>query len=98
MPYVKPTEAELSGPGAAGSAEPAPEPAPADAANLAREVEALKRERERLVAERGRVLERLAVRVLEIDAAAGRLYDYDPDRVEVGSQADAQALIDRTRR
>jgi len=37
--------------------------------------------------------ERLAPRVLEIDAASGRLYYRDPDRVEISSQAKAAELI-----
>jgi hypothetical protein len=40
---------------------------------------------------------RLAVRVLEIDPATGKLYYRDPDRVEIRDQADAHKLIDRDR-
>ena len=42
--------------------------------------------------------ERLAVRVLEIDARSGKLYYLDPERVEVRDEADAHALVDRDRR
>jgi hypothetical protein len=43
--------------------------------------------------------QRLAIRVLEIDADTGKLYYYEPEgRVEIASQADAQALIQRQRR
>jgi hypothetical protein len=55
--------------------------------------------RERLRPENTQVLQqRLAVRVLEIDAATGRLYYNDPERTEVRNEADAAALIDRDRR
>ncbi len=42
--------------------------------------------------------ERVALRVLEIDPQTGQLYYRDPERVEIASQADARALIDRDRR
>jgi hypothetical protein len=49
--------------------------------------------------ETGKALqERLAVRVLEIDPATGKLFYRDPERVEVSSQADSRALIDHDRR
>ena len=45
---------------------------------------------------------RVGVRVLEIDAATGRLFAFDPDaadtRQEVRDQSDAQRLIDQGRR
>jgi hypothetical protein len=41
--------------------------------------------------------ERLAVRVLEIDGATGKLYYRGPDRIEVRDDADALKLIDRDR-
>jgi hypothetical protein len=96
MPYVKPVEGE-TGDGIA-KAEPPPEPKPGDLDELTREIEALRRERDRLLKERSKVLDRLAIRVLEIDRDTGKLYDYDPDRVEIASAADAQALISRQKR
>jgi hypothetical protein len=64
-------------------------------ANLRRLTEEL----ERLRREKAKVLqERLATRVLEIDGATGKLYYYDPDRVEIRNRADAVALLDRDRR
>jgi hypothetical protein len=42
--------------------------------------------------------ERLAVRVLEIDGASGKLFYRDPDHVDIRNQADARELIDRDRR
>jgi hypothetical protein len=70
------------------------------------EVERLRREVSELRAELAELRkgnakslkERLAVRVMEIDPQTGRLYYRDPDRVEIASQADARALIDRDRR
>ncbi|MGH9675903.1 MAG: hypothetical protein ACRD36_02275 [Candidatus Acidiferrum sp.] len=59
----------------------------------------LREELERLRKEKVQALkDRLAVRVLEIDGATGKLYYRDPDRVEIRNQADARALIDRDRR
>lgn len=40
---------------------------------------------------------RLAIRVLEIEGATGKLMFYDPDPVEIASEADARALIGRQR-
>jgi hypothetical protein len=42
--------------------------------------------------------QRLAVRVLEIDAATGQLAYNDPERAEVRTEADARALVERDRR
>jgi hypothetical protein len=59
----------------------------------------LQEELERLRREKVQALkERLAVRVLQIDASTGKLYYLDPDRVEIRNQADARELIDRDRR
>ncbi len=90
MPYVQSPEALP-----AEAARPEP---PADAEQLAREVETLRRERDRLIDERARALDRLAIRVLEVDPETGRLYDFDPQRVEIASAADALNLIDRHKR
>jgi hypothetical protein len=58
-----------------------------------------RQEVERLRREKIEVLEqRLAVRVLEIDADTGKLYYYDPERVEVPDEAAARALIERQKR
>jgi hypothetical protein len=96
MPYVKPVEGE-AGEGTGRAAEPPP-PSPGELADLRRQVEQLRADRERLARERRDVVEQLKVRVLEIDPASGRLYYYAPERVEVATQADAQALIDEERR
>ena len=58
-------------------------------------------ELEKLRQEKIEVLqEKLAIRVLEIDAATGKLYYRDPERIEIATQAKAAELIeqDRTRR
>jgi hypothetical protein len=61
--------------------------------------ERLQAELERLRREKIQTLkERIALRVLEIDATTGKLYYRDPERVEVRDQADALRLIDRDRR
>lgn len=57
---------------------------------------------ERLQAAAASPANRVRVRVLEIDAATGKLFAFDPDaadaRQEVRDQADAQRLIDQGRR
>jgi hypothetical protein len=61
--------------------------------------EKLREELEQLRQAKGQVLQdRLAVRVLEIDPATGKLYYHDPERTEVTSQADAVELVQRDRR
>ncbi len=61
--------------------------------------ESERRALERLRKEKIEVLQqRLAIRVLEIDADTGRLYYYDPERVEIRNEAEAQALIERQKR
>lgn len=42
--------------------------------------------------------QRLAIHVLEIDADTGKLYYYDRERVEVRTEAEARALIERQKR
>lgn len=101
MPYVKTAEGEA--PEAVGESGRPPTVMDAKgdadkAETLAREADQLRRERDRLQRQKDEVLERLTVRVLEVDRDTGKLYYYDPERVEVPSQADAQKLIDRERR
>jgi hypothetical protein len=61
--------------------------------------EQLRAEIERLRKEKVQALkDRLAVRVLEIDAETGKLYYRDPDRIEVADEAAARDLIARDRR
>ncbi len=100
MPYVKPVEGETTEPAAPGrpAAGPTTEPTAADVAELNRKLDQVTLERDQLRQDRDRVLSRLVIRVLEIDPDSGRLYYYDPERAEVATEADAQALIDRERR
>jgi hypothetical protein len=61
--------------------------------------EAERQELERIRTEKLETLQqRLAVRVLEIDADTGRLFYYDPERTELGNEAAARALIERQKR
>jgi len=56
----------------------------------------LKADIDRLKLEKARAIkDRLAVRVLEIDGATGKLYYNDPDRVELPDEAAAHGLIQR---
>ena len=81
---------------------PGAKPTHADGESKAETAARLDRERqelERLRQEKIDTLQqRLAIQVLEIDGGTGRLYYHDPDRVEIASQADALALIDRHKR
>ncbi len=61
--------------------------------------EKLRAELDALRKEKAQALQdRLAVRVLEIDARTGKLYFHDPERTEVSNEADASDLIRRDRR
>src|SRR5262249_53191988 len=64
-------------------------------AELKGEIDALRRERDRLMRDRNQVLERLVIHVLEIDGATGKLFDYNPQRVEIASATAAHDLIAR---
>ncbi len=80
--------------------EPLPEPKK-DEKPLSKEVKTLQEELTearlriaRLEKERlAKLTDRLAVRVLEIDPSNGTLVYYDPERVEVRSEADAVRLV-----
>jgi hypothetical protein len=55
-----------------------------------------RRQVERLRSERIEALQQhLAIRVLEIDADTGKLFYFDPERVEIRDEASAHVLIDR---
>jgi hypothetical protein len=61
--------------------------------------EAQRQELDRLRKEKLETLQqRLAIRVLEIDAATGKLFHYDPERVEIRTEGEARALIERQKR
>ena len=93
MPFVSTPEADETAP------DPLPRPRvveelPKDVKELQTELERARREAARLRAERGNLSERLSVKVLEIDPRDGRLfYLHDGERVNVASQAAAEALI-----
>jgi hypothetical protein len=91
MPYVKSDETE-SGPPRAESETPL------DSAALQKEVERLRLERDRAQLERDRAIRQQIVAVLEIDGQSGKLYYRGPNRIEITSQTDAMALIDRQQR
>lgn len=105
LPIVRPPEAGGTGEGAAGGSLSARERQelerlrqgqPPQGGSLA---ESERRELERIRKEKIEALQqRLAIRVLEIDADTGRLYSYDPERVEIRNEAEAQALIERQKR
>lgn len=70
------------------------QPLPSDVQTLQQELAEARRRIARLERERlAKLTDRLAVRVLEIDPTNGVLFYYDPDRVEVRSEADAVRLI-----
>lgn len=92
MPYVKQAEGQELARPLKGPAEPA------DAAELRRQVDRLKHERDRLAGERDSSIRRQYVSVLVIDKDTGRLYRHGAEPIEVKNQADAAALIDRERR
>ena len=99
LPFVSRPDA---GKGEAEPVEAADATAPAELAELQRQLADARRKVDRLVAERANLAGHLSVRVLDIDEAGGRLWAFDPDadepRQEVRDQADAQRLIDRQRR
>lgn len=70
------------------------QPLPSDVQTLQQELAEARRRIARLERERlAKLTDRLAVRVLEIDPTNGVLFYYDPDRIEVRSEADAVRLI-----
>jgi hypothetical protein len=100
MPYVTPTEAD---------ATPDTNPLTRDTEVLrsatADDVPQLRQDLQRAESDRDRLrerldtlLKRLSVRVMEIDRDSGMLHFYDPDRVDIVSEADAQRLIARDQR
>jgi hypothetical protein len=93
MPFVsKPDEA----PPSAATTEP-----PKSVAEMEAQLAAAKRKVAELVKDRPNAADQYLVKVLEIDKATGRLFQFDPDssppRQEVKDQADAQRLVDRQR-
>jgi hypothetical protein len=68
-----------------------------DPAETARQLQTVRQEAERLRRRLDEQLQKLVVRTLEINGQTGKLYALDPDRRELGSQAEAQAYIARQR-
>jgi hypothetical protein len=99
MPFVKVTKSGETDSERGGNPAPDADLANLSGPELARRLQDVRRELEQLRKEKIEVLQqRLAVQVLEIDAATGKLYHFDPERVEIASAADAQKLIERRRR
>jgi hypothetical protein len=104
MPVV---EGRPASAGAEGAPRPADDQDRQSLAELRRQVRDLERRRltdqEQLELEAIRtqkieeLQKRLAIRPLQIDPDTGRLFDYDPNPVEIASEADAHALIERQR-
>jgi len=100
MPFVKSaSEEDAAEPSPAGITPTGPE-IPADAAELARRLKETEIELERLRKERNEVVERLAIRTLEIDRETGKLYYYFSDgvklqREEIAGKNDAARMIQR---
>ncbi|HMC65507.1 MAG TPA: hypothetical protein VKI65_11270 [Gemmataceae bacterium] len=103
MPVMK---GKADGPGSAESG-PRPDsgliagdPLVTDAAELTRRITRAEQDLERLKTEKIETLQhRLEIRVLEIDAATGKLFYYDRgSRVEISNQANARAMMDRHKR
>ena len=99
MPFVStPPKADPELKAKAKAKEPEPE-LPADVRELQAELQRARREVDRLRAERGNLVERLSVKVLEIDPRDGRLYYFhEGERLSVGSQAAAETVITLHRR
>jgi hypothetical protein len=100
LPIVKPTDPATGAEGtsmtnATGPLTPAERQ---DLERLRREIERNRREIDRLRQEKADTLQRLAIRVLEIDADTGRLFYYEPknpERMEIATEAQARSLIER---
>jgi hypothetical protein len=110
MPIIKgPTDSLVGGPAEGAAAGPVSERERQELGQLRKKVRELehetrlteteRRDLEHLKEEKQQPLERrLAIRVLEIDAASGKLFYYDPERVEIPSEVVARATIVRDRR
>lgn len=68
---------------------------PTDVKELQRQLAEATLRLERIEKSRAKLADRLSVRVMEIDKRDGTLYYFDPDRVEVKTEADALRLVTR---
>jgi hypothetical protein len=92
MPFVSTTKPEAED---AKAPPPPTETLPTDVKELQRQLAEANLRLERIEKSRAKLADRLSVRVLEIDKRDGTLYYFDPDRVEVKTEADALRLITR---
>lgn len=93
MPFVSgPTTPESD---AEKKTPPPTENLPTDVKELQRQLAEANLRLERVEKSRAKLADRLSVRVMEIDKRDGTLYYFDPDRVEVRTEADALRLITR---
>jgi hypothetical protein len=97
LPFVSRTDGEQSNSNGEGGA------LPTDVTALQQRLQLAEAQIKRLMEERQTLADKLNVRVLEIDAADGRLFAFnrdggdEPQRQEIANQAAAQLLIDRAR-
>jgi hypothetical protein len=94
LPFVSKAEGESA------KDDTDPTQLPSDTKLLQDRVQLAEAQVKALMAERANVADRMSVRVLEIEAETGKLFDYQregptPKRVEVANKADALLLIDR---
>ncbi len=93
MPLVKaqPAGSDDGGAGAVagGDKETHDQPGKDTTDHLCAVLEQLRREKLQVLQQR------LAVRVLEVDARTGKLYYHDPERAEISNEAEARQLVSR---
>jgi hypothetical protein len=93
MPFVSgPTTPE---PDPDKKTPPPTENLPTDVKELQRQLAEANLRLERIEKSRTKLADRLSVRVLETEKETGNLFYYDPERVEVKTEADALRLITR---
>ena len=102
MPFVSRPEGSAPDPDPSGAAGQSADDLRRRVMELELKLEQATQEVARLQRDAANPANRLSVRVLEIDAATGRLFYFDPDapepRQEVRDPADAQRLIDQQKR
>ncbi|QVL33093.1 hypothetical protein KIH39_04030 [Telmatocola sphagniphila] len=75
---------------------PTEEALPKDVESLRQELERNRRELQRLRAEQGDISEKLAIKLLEVDLATGKLITYtNGQRQEISDQSEAEKMIDQ---
>jgi hypothetical protein len=92
MPFVK---SAGEGEGASDATTPKVEPPPGDAKELAKKVDQLQIELDRVKKERAETIEKLLIRTLDIDEKDGKLYYWTGGkRLEIIDQAQAARVIE----